>query len=444
MTAVRLLPLAALLLTGGCAYDSYAEGYAPDNYPPGYDSGMGGGQYVQPGDMFGGQNVVSIEVFFEPLAPYGQWVDSRFGRAFLPHVQQGWRPYVNGRWGENRLWISDDPWGWATDHYGRWGFDDRIGWVWVPGTEWAPSWVAWREADEVVGWAPIPPGVSYSFSVGFGGGWGYDDWNSWYGPSWIWVPSPYLYQRGFGGRVLPWNTGANYWRGSRWNWNNGWDGRPGYNRPGGWGGNYGGGRPGGWGGYEGGGRPGGNYGRPQPRPGVSDQIGGGIAGVPPRPGGNWQGQPGTRRGTGNNWQGQPGTRPGGNWQGQPGTRPDGSTWQGRPGNPRPGGLNGGAPAGNWQGRPPGGSYGGRPPGVGQGGVGGAIGGSMAPPRGMAGGNPPPVMRSPPPQAMQPAPQPRMAQPAPPPRADPTRGDPTRGVPRSERSRGYSDSNERPQ
>lgn len=105
--ALLVAPLAALLLLGGCAYDSVG-GYAP-NYPPGYDSGMGSGQYVQPGDLFGGQDVSSIEVFYGPLAPYGRWTQSRYGRAFQPNAPRDWRPYVNGRWGEDRLWISDDP-----------------------------------------------------------------------------------------------------------------------------------------------------------------------------------------------------------------------------------------------------------------------------------------------------------------------------------------------
>ena len=224
-----------LLLLSGCAYD-YAQGYAP-NYPPGYDNGIGSGDIVQPGDLFGGQNIASVELFYEPLARYGRWADTRFGYAFIPAVQDGWRPYVNGRWGDNRLWISADPWGWATDHYGRWGFDDRAGWVWVPGTEWAPSWVAWREDDQVAGWAPIPPGVSYSVSVGIGGGFGggYDDWNNWYGPSWVWVQRPNLYRPGFGGGPLPWERGRDYWRTSQWQRGSAWNGRPGYgggNRPG--------------------------------------------------------------------------------------------------------------------------------------------------------------------------------------------------------------------
>ena len=296
----RLTALApALLLLSGCASD-YAGGYAPD-YPPGYDGGIGSGDVVQPGDLFGGQNVGSVELFYGPLANFGRWVDTRFGYAFVPAVQQGWRPYVNGRWGDNRLWISSDPWGWATDHYGRWGFDDRIGWVWVPGTEWAPSWVAWREDENVAGWAPIPPGVSYSVSIGFGGGYGYDDWNSWYAPSWVWVPRPYLYRPGFGNGPLPWQGGRDYWRTSQWQRQSGWNGRPGY---------------GGWN------RPGSAGNRPPP---------------PLRPG---EQPPGMGRppGLGDNWQGRP--------------RPDGNDgqWQGRP--RRPGAPAGQPPRGNVSGEPP--------------------------------------------------------------------------------------------
>ena len=276
MRPLAILPLAVLLLTSGCAYD-YAGGYAPDHssvFDGGQPMGWGNGPLDHGEGRFGGRNVADIAVFDAPLAGYGQWVNSRFGRAFHPDVGRDWRPYVNGRWSDNRLWISDDPWGWATDHYGRWGFDDRVGWVWAPGTEWAPSWAAWREDQQqnVAGWAPIPPGVNYSINLGFGSGWGFDNFNSWYAPSWVWVPRSFLYQPGFGGRVLPWRNGANYWGGSHWQNGAGWGNRPGWQS--GFGGGFGrGGRrfgngPGGW-------------------------QDGGQGGVP----GNWQGE---RQG---NWQG---------------------------------------------------------------------------------------------------------------------------------------------
>ena len=296
MLSLRLASIAGLLLlTSGCAYD-YAGGHAPD-YPPGYDSGMGSGMMVQPGDRFGGQNVASISVFEAPLAPYGQWVNSRYGRAFRPDAGRDWRPYVNGRWGENRLWISDDPWGWATDHYGRWGFDDRAGWVWTPGTEWAPSWVAWREDEQqnVAGWAPIPPGVNYSINLGFGNGWGYDNFNSWYAPSWVWVPRSSLYRSGFGGRVLPWNFGASYWGNSRWQYQPGWGGRPNWRGYPGRGGQQFGNGPGNWQDQRGG-REFGDGRGPGRGNGLGNELGNGQ--------GNWQDQ------RGNYGRRQGGLRPG--------------------------------------------------------------------------------------------------------------------------------------
>lgn len=311
MSIARFMPLAALLALAGCAYGG-ATGYAPEGYPAGYDDGMGSGMVAQPGDRFGASNVASIDVFTAPLSPYGQWVNSRYGRAFRPDVPREWRPYVNGQWGENRLWISNDPWGWATDHYGRWGFDDRIGWVWAPGTEWAPSWVAWREnpGQNVAGWAPVPPGVNYSINLGFGSGFGFDNFANWYGPSWVWVPQNYLFRPGFGGRVLPWHYGANYWGGSRWNYQPGFGGRPRFAyRP--QFGNQWQGQPqfGGW------------QGKPQ------------FGNWQGRQQRNWQGQPQF-----DNWQG----RQRGNWQGQPRpglgydrARPQYDGRQGQPGRREP-------------------------------------------------------------------------------------------------------------
>ena len=58
---------------------------------------------------------------------------------------------------------SDEPWGWACYHYGRWAYDSYYGWVWVPDTVWGPSWVCFREGGGYCGWAPLPPGVAFGF-----------------------------------------------------------------------------------------------------------------------------------------------------------------------------------------------------------------------------------------------------------------------------------------
>src|SRR5204862_3154686 len=70
-------------------------------------------------------------------------------------------------------WASYEPYGWATYHYGRWVLDPYYGWVWVPGTVWAPAWVAWRESPDYIGWAPLGPEVGWSVSVGLSFGSGY-------------------------------------------------------------------------------------------------------------------------------------------------------------------------------------------------------------------------------------------------------------------------------
>lgn len=112
---------------------------------------------------------VGVNFFDNSLAPYGQWaVSAQFGHVWRPAgVSPGWRPYSHGRWVSTDVgftFVSSEPWGWATYHYGRWAFDPVLGWIWVPGTEWAPAWVAFSEGDGFIGWAPIPPGFGFDFA----------------------------------------------------------------------------------------------------------------------------------------------------------------------------------------------------------------------------------------------------------------------------------------
>ena len=100
--------------------------------------------------------------FYEPLTPHGEWVVvGSYGRCWRPtRVEVGWRPYADGYWRRTDAgwyWVSDEPWGWATYHYGRWDWSVEFGWIWVPHTQWAPAWVSWRQGAGYVGWAPLPP-----------------------------------------------------------------------------------------------------------------------------------------------------------------------------------------------------------------------------------------------------------------------------------------------
>ncbi|UCS93095.1 hypothetical protein KZP23_20925 [Echinicola marina] len=114
---------------------------------------------------------VSFQVFYDQLSPHGDWVeDARYGYIWLPYVDHNFHPYgTNGHWvmtEYGNTWVSDYSWGWAPFHYGRWLYDDYYGWAWVPGYEWAPAWVSWRNGGGYYGWAPLGPNVSISVNIG--------------------------------------------------------------------------------------------------------------------------------------------------------------------------------------------------------------------------------------------------------------------------------------
>ena len=112
-----------------------------------------------------GVQINSPSDFYQPLSPYGSWVNfSTYGRCWHPtQVAVDWRPYCNGSWESTDAglyWDSDEPWAWACYHYGSWYYDTGYGWVWIPGTDWAPAWVDWRYGDNYIGWAPCGPRVT--------------------------------------------------------------------------------------------------------------------------------------------------------------------------------------------------------------------------------------------------------------------------------------------
>ncbi len=97
------------------------------------------------------------------LEGYGQWVQHpRWGEVWIPEqVPPDWQPYRLGHWAYTEewgwYWDSEEDFGWVTYHYGRWVFDRGLGWIWIPGRDWGPAWVDWRQGDDFVGWAPLPP-----------------------------------------------------------------------------------------------------------------------------------------------------------------------------------------------------------------------------------------------------------------------------------------------
>ena len=112
-------------------------------------------------------NSANYDVFYTKLSSdEGNWVQAgNYGYCFRPRVSADWRPYRDGHWvwsDRGWYWDSSERFGWATYHYGRWTNIDGTGWCWIPGNQWAPAWVSWRQSDENVGWAPLPPEAEYS------------------------------------------------------------------------------------------------------------------------------------------------------------------------------------------------------------------------------------------------------------------------------------------
>ncbi|MEE3179793.1 MAG: DUF6600 domain-containing protein, partial [Verrucomicrobiota bacterium] len=108
------------------------------------------------------------QIFFAELSRFGEWFETReYGFVWQPATlatDPAWRPYTRGRWvnsDQGWTWLSDEPFGWAVYHYGRWVLLAQHSWVWVPGDDWAPAWVSWRQNDDYLGWAPLPPETLY-------------------------------------------------------------------------------------------------------------------------------------------------------------------------------------------------------------------------------------------------------------------------------------------
>jgi hypothetical protein len=99
------------------------------------------------------QKYVSVSLIgYEDLDSYGRWVSvQEYGNVWIPNrTGSGWAPYRNGNWSWVEpwgwTWIDDEPWGFATTHYGRWALYNNT-WVWVPGRKvnqatYAPALVA--------------------------------------------------------------------------------------------------------------------------------------------------------------------------------------------------------------------------------------------------------------------------------------------------------------
>lgn len=146
---------------------------------------------------------VSFSFFQDSLAPYGEWLEvGDYGYCWRPTgMDEDWAPYSDGYWAYTDggwTWVSYEDFGGIVYHYGRWVRVEDEGWCWVPDYEWAPAWVSWRNNDDYIGWAPLPPEARWERNRGFG---------VWVDTSYDIAPSCYNFVRvvDFGAPVLrPW------------------------------------------------------------------------------------------------------------------------------------------------------------------------------------------------------------------------------------------------
>lgn len=115
----------------------------------------------------------------DELYEYGDWVyTDNYGYIWRPHrtviaSYSDWSPYRYGHWRHlphyGWTWIADEPWGWATSHYGRWVYVGGY-WAWCPYDSWRSRRVFWQPALAIIVrvgrstcWYPMPYNYGYRY-----------------------------------------------------------------------------------------------------------------------------------------------------------------------------------------------------------------------------------------------------------------------------------------
>ncbi|HEY2540952.1 MAG TPA: DUF6600 domain-containing protein [Stellaceae bacterium] len=119
---------------------------------------------------------------YAALDEAGDWQPGgKDGEVWVPRASAAeWSPYRNGHWRWlapwGWSWVDDQPWAFATSHYGRWRFADGR-WLWTLGRRsahpvWAPAVVAFLGTPGIglsyadgpgpaIAWFPLAPGEVY-------------------------------------------------------------------------------------------------------------------------------------------------------------------------------------------------------------------------------------------------------------------------------------------
>ncbi|MGB7294804.1 MAG: DUF6600 domain-containing protein [Candidatus Aminicenantales bacterium] len=120
---------------------------------------------------------------------HGEWLwHDLYGYVWRPYLNDRrypwgtWQPYINGSWSSydgEMFWVPAEPWGWVPYHLGIWMWDKSKGWVWLPGSMFAPAWAVWEFYHGMYAWRPF---YLYDWMGGFDSFWGSSFWAGYYGP----------------------------------------------------------------------------------------------------------------------------------------------------------------------------------------------------------------------------------------------------------------------
>ena len=160
----------------GALVDSYYRYRYPKRYDGryvNYDTYLADPYYYDPYNRDISYHYVSEYIpGVEDLDDYGNWqYVSNYGYAWHPYAETAWAPYQSGYWAMDYpfglTWVSNEPWGYAPYHYGRWTYTSDQ-WFWVPETvstypAYSPALVAFIPVSQsTVAWVALGPGDPYT------------------------------------------------------------------------------------------------------------------------------------------------------------------------------------------------------------------------------------------------------------------------------------------
>jgi len=110
---------------------------------------------------------------------HGEWIwHDLYGYVWRPFYNDyypwgGWQPYFYGHWREindHLFWVPEEKWGWVPYHLGYWIWSTKYGWVWIPGSAFAPSWSIWKLTNGLYFWSPSSLWGCNPYYFGYAGG----------------------------------------------------------------------------------------------------------------------------------------------------------------------------------------------------------------------------------------------------------------------------------